>query len=470
MSVEIYVISDSTFELARERARSRAAEQWADETCWNLWATFHTDFNIHYFDPWYESEIGAPDNGPATSETDEPWKQTQNMYYIYAWMKYKGYDSHVIMAAMTSMMFESRCSGGAWEMAKPYSDLTSYTPNSDAGPNSLTWYSLSGSFPNYSSGQYSSSPTGKSFTDETGTTWSKAYPVGSYIMMRKYDFKYTTVVIPGYGNVIRPVGWDVDPPASLVWDTDSSTRGPCTGYGLVQWSPWNWLPKVCRFGATNGHINFTGAADHWQISGTLQLMCLEEERYISLNYPQYSDPDHGYSYLGQWVDQNAQYVAGSRHGTGFQWPLPTGIMSYPNPNTNFRYPYTLSWDDWANGTWKTWIDQQLSGVASPPETQDEWDRVYYDFALDAFMRCYQHASYTFDVSSYANRRAYIMAAVNYWDSHYISGTQAGWDVKDIPRPRDLERTELDQYHLLTRDIYIFKSARRKKRYVCTILL
>ena len=438
-----FTVNVVAYEYARQEAKTRAREQWETEN-FNMWTTYNQTLNPDWKDPWFESETAGIYNGPSTGPGDPAWEMTQNLYMAYCWLMYKGYNKYSAMSLMLSAIQESTITGGVWEAGNhPYSSLIGYDATSvnENGYN-YTWYH-GGTKPAYDNGQLVTWTA--YFTDYSGHVWDKPATPGSWDAVKQWPIKTEKVMIPDVGMREMPIGYDS---GILVFDT-SVWRPDGRGYGFCQWTPWTKLPVLCAYAASHGDVNFTDANKHWQVNASLQLAIWEYERYLSMTTPQ-----AGGSYLGQWIDSNAA-IQGD-YGAYFSWPYPGTVY------TRHYYGQSISWDDFAAGTYLTWFENYLQTMTDPPTDPEDIDWCRRQLALAIYRACFLQAPYAdfnFQVKS-----KYIISAFNYWGD--------GWNIRDVPRPRDVPFSELDQFHE-SREIRQMKYAiatERGKARVRTLLL
>lgn len=450
---DVYPISDAVFEYARTEARKRAAHQWEDRKRWNLWTTYHTTRNPDWYDPWFESEYIGTSNEPPT-ETEPGYKMTQNMYFMYCWLKYHGYSNYAMCAMITSAMHESTITGAEWEAGNhPYSSLETFDPTSlilhgaPGGNNNLyidrwshVWRHGAGSNINWTPSMVDGY-TGQSVSLNCQNTWAA---------IKKYPLARQTVDIDGV-QFIRPVYNDLGQPT-----LDLSSPGnlnAANGYGMVQWTPWTKLPRVCAHAYNNGFTDFDTANRHWQLSGTLHLMVFEYERYVSMHTPTQSGSD----YVGQWIDSNS--LSHSGMGAYFSWPYNDQLY-----NRHF-YAQSCTWDFFAKDLFLPWFENYIANMQNPPETATDIDWCRRQLAMALWRSNYIHTAYA--DYGYEEKSLYALSAIKYWDRHPIDGNK-GWSVLDIPRPRDLPFCFLDTYHISGPIIAYLN--RRRNRNVRTVLL
>lgn len=464
----VYPLNDPTiFEQARADARARAAYSWALPNTWNMWTEYRTTFNPDWFDPWFEDEVHGNYNGPSTGDSDPAYELTQNLYFAYCFLKWKGYNNYAIMAMMTAAIQESTISGGVWENPKPYDTLVNFDPTSlSSGISAHTWYKKEGSKPDFSSGKYSSSPTQASFTGinpDTGNpyTWTKSYVAGSYEMVNKYSIE-TYYYMPGHIEV--PVGWNSGGPyLDYRKPNYGGTAGAVymRGYGIFQWSPWTKLPDVAKIIDQQGDPNFANADRHYQMSATMQLMILEIQRAMAM-----TDNQSGSDYKGQWIDSNAIYNGNpdNPRGAYFNWS-----SAYGSGGITGTY-HDITWDSFARGDFISEYNDLINAMENQPPTLA--DRQWYlrQYAIRIWEACFEQTGYQrYSVEAWREKSQYVMAAINYWETHYINPQYGGYDPADIPRPRDMEYSDLDWYHVTSTTIPFLTNRRRRCRHVSTIL-
>lgn len=419
-----YTVSLQRYDDCRTVAKQRAATQW-ETFNFNMWNDYNNTLNLNWIDPWYETE-------PYTIDNDSPdYKQTVNMYYVYNWLKYKGYSDYAATAIISTMIHESSITGGAWEASNhPYStligwDATQTNPNGAYYNNN--WY-RGGSAPAYANG--SAKTWTAYFTDYSGYVWSKPAVAGSWDAVKEWPIKTERVMIEGVGLREMPVGYDS---GILVFDT-SVWKPDGRGYGLVQWTPWTKLPSMAaHFGSD--------ASRHWQLNPTLQLMILEYQRERSAA---------GDSTVGEWTSNEATTAGFRINQSGYY----------------FAYGQSCTWEQFASDSFIPWVESTCA-AQEPPITGDDLEWAKRMTSMTIWVNCYEHAAanpYDYFGYNFPQITLYVISAIRYWDL-------TGYDVKDIPRARDIETCELDQYHVMPANILSYVSVRRrKKRNVRTLLL
>lgn len=416
-------VANPIYEQARTDAKARAARQWTTEN-FNMWLEYNTRLNnaannprMPWVDPWFEHEIGGIYNGPGTAESPDAYEMTQNLYMLYCWFKYKGYGDYALTALTTGTIQSSTMTGGLWQSGvHPYSSLEGfdaaavYTSNAGRSP----W-----------------------FVGSQQATWqAKAWdaylqqwvyldaPAGSWAAVRRSPIAMELEEIGGT-IYLRP---DYNP-LHLIWtQTEPNSGGydqATVGYGLVQWT--NYSDLVVEAGLTTPE-----GSKHWQLNMTLQLMVLEYEREQAMTHPTQSGGD----YHGQWVDSAARNAFIEKDGTVY------------------TYGDSCTWNDWRD-------DKPIARFLNryPNVTFSHWDKVH--IMMDVFRCCYLQTAYA--DFGFEQKSTYVWNAIQYWTNN------GGWDVKDIPRARDIPKCELDNYHVST-EMLLLMVGRRKKRGARTILL
>ena len=397
-----------------------------------MWKDFNANpkvLNPTWVDPWFEHEIGGIFNGPSTGPGDPAYEMTQNLYGCYNWFQYKEYGFYAATAMMTSAIQESTITGGCWEAqtltaipggnlvkCKPYSLITQYDPTS----NNATWYMSTGGICTWQANAY----------DEYMhvTVYLSATP-GSWQAVKKYPILMEDVEIGGqtYHRPVYPLTFNTAAP--------QVPGGDGRGYGLCQWTPWSELRIIAGLTAPEG-------TRHWQLNLTLQLMVWEHQRYEAMHNPDQS----GSSYHGFWVDSHAQ-------DAGFKY---NGVF--------YRYGQSMTWDQFAHDDFIEWVNQTIDQIGIVD--LEERDNCRRQAAVSFWGKCYLHAEsmeYDYESLHMQEKSLYIISAMKYWKETY------GWDVKDIPRARDIPYCELDAYHTDPRFLAIC-ARRRKRPNVRTVLL
>lgn len=467
----VWTPSNEIFDYARTEARSRAAKQWLDPNTWNLWKVYHSEFNNNYFSPWFTDEIKGNFNGPPSYTGDSAYEITINFYYIYCWLQWHEHEkynramsNYSIVGQTLSAFQESSVTPGCWEGPHPYAQLTDFNPRSlISGGREYTWYGNAGCvFPEYEGTPYTGAHSGASFTantpDPSLNYWYKAYSAGSWDAVNQYPLKtYRTEIYPGSGLYVMPVGWNENPPSTLEFNTALPASGHdyARGYGMWQWTPWTRLPSHAQHALEDTtydwHDWFTDYDKHWQISGTMQLIIQDFERYCAMTYPQVAP------YYGEWVDSlSAQENNG---GAFFTWPGANRVY----------YRRSITWDDFAAGNYTARFGEMINSLDNPPTEVDDIDRCLCELALNIWKANYEIGGYEYSIQDMGARALYFLKCLRYWDTHPLPGKTTGWSVEDIPRPRDVTSCILDQYHLTLPNIFQ-ALRRRKRRNVRTVLL
>lgn len=418
-------IANPIYEQARADAKARAAEQWSTEN-FNMWTTYNTVLNPDWIDPWFEHELGGIYNGPSTGPDDPAYEMTQNLYMIYCWLKYKNWHNYAITAFTAGTIQSSTMTGGLWQsMVHPYGTLIGFNANSITGNRTRGDWHIGTEIAQW---------TATAYDEYLEQDVSLTAAVGSWDAVRKYPIKMEAVSIDGR-IYIRP-----EYPMTFNRSAaGSGYPGDTVGYGLVQWTNYTILPPKATLTGLQQSAGWWDGGRHWQLNLTFQLMIMEWERQQAMS----GQSQTGSDYMGEWVDANATsaYIQKEINGQ----------------IVNIRYPQTCTWDFWKN-------DSPLQIFAQYAAQQyqislTDWDLRH--IMMDIFRVCYIHSSYVdFD---FETKTQYIMNAIHYWENN------GGWDVKDIPRPRDLPECELDRYHIST-EMLLLILGRRKKHGERTILL
>ena len=335
-----------------------------------------------------------------------------------------------MIGMMTGFTHESTVTGGSWEARTyPYETLTSFDPTNTANPlsdsSTRLWYYQGQIIPAYSA----------SARDEvTEITYTKSAPAGNLLGARQYPLRTYQVQVPvidpdtgepvidpdtGLPVQVQKTRVTLDENGNPLWDTDNPTgwmRGAGTGYGIIQFTPFTKLPRICAVAALdNGytdHNDFVEANRHWQLNLTLQYMMFEYQRYCAMNKDQSAQ-----GYVGEWTDGSAVHA-------GFEY---NGIR--------YEYNEPVTWDQFASDAFITKTNNLINQLGLTGEDAD-WCR--RRTAMDIWRACYVHTPYNdfnFQVIS-----KYVKAAIEYWESlndpnYYM----------DIPRARDIPNCKLDYY-------------------------
>lgn len=429
------------FETARTLARERMQEWWSRWN-FNMWQDFDANprqLSTTWVDPFFEQEIGAP-----TNEAPD-WKIWQNAYLVYCWLSYKGYKKYAMVGMMTSFLLESSITGGAWEnRLKPYASIEQFDPTSLASAQGRTWYTASNTPVSWTATATAINPD----TNQRETLTKSAQP-GSWAAYKKYPIK----VVDGYFVLEN---------GQPVWDTaNPGYRGAGTGYGLAQFTAFTKLPSWINQLYQRGHPQLEDGNKHWQLNVILTLMMIEAQRSIADQIP--------YEPLSEWDGDNAGYPS----GIGI-----TGGILYGTHRFQYGFPgaSAMTWEYYAADGWYNSSDPYLNNVLTYINTNyrqqnpidpdsDEWAWYIRQFAISIWQVCYEKGFY--DYQHLPEHSLDIYNAIDYWDSHPLPGLTTGWDVADIPRPRDIPYSELERYHLNPALLF---PLRRKNKNVRTILL
>ena len=401
-------LSPSKFAAAKAAQQERVSNHWLSYN-YNMWTTYHSELNSTWVDPWFESELSVlevPDNDPDN-------KMLQNIFGLYCWLSWKGYSKYAMIGMITAFIQESTVTGGAWEhKAHPYNTLINYDATTGTR-NNATWYNERGVvWPGYT----------LSATDYyTGITYTKTATDGTFNAIREYQalqtYSYTD---PDTQQTYTRVTLDSD--GNPLWlESTARYKGAIGGYGLAQWTGFEKIRNLCNILYPN-----IGNA-HWQLNLTLQLMCLEWQR----NNP----TDTRSEWRPRGFNVNDQPF--------FTNPFDTRIRINYDLND-----YPTTWEDFASDSFVPWVTQEIATLESDYSstmTAEQRDYCYRELAIQIWRICYEGATYEIyqHVQNLEEKSLFVKTATEYWDSH------GGWDVLDIPRPREIPfmECELDAYHL-----------------------
>jgi len=433
------------FEIARQRAKARVAEHWFSMN-WNMWNTYNSQLNPTWKDPWFEYELSSvpfPDG-------DTDYQMAQNLYCLYCWFNYKGYGRYAAVAELSSAIQESHMSGGSWEGGtSPFLNLHPY-PNSTGligFPANYTGWGISGRTGWYSGVWYNRSGealswqasatdgnTGETVTLSTAETHENgmAPAIRHYPILMKVD-EETGAYVPAR-----------DEQGNLQWNRSvigpGGFRSAGGGYGFCQFTPWHKIIKYCNMVHPDG-------GKHWQLSLTMQLMAMEKMREET------RDPT---ATLKQWNKDGYN----SNDPAGFTDPITHEYVVYPPVGGGVTLNCT--WDDWADQTWLPGLNAVLEERGITGENA-EWCRVQE--AMSIYRVCFLGATY--GNFNFYERSRWIRTAFDYWDNN------GGWRVEDIPRPRDIDICELDQYHitfLQVSGLNMYNRRRQGREHISTIFV
>lgn len=479
-NTDVWTVDPTVYAYARTQAQERARYQWADQSRWNMWDEFRVTFNNNWFDPWFESETHGYFNGPSTGEGDPAYEITINAYFVYCWMKFKGYTDYSIMAILTSASHESDITGGVWEGSPshhPYQTLIEFDPTStNSNGSSYTWY-VGGTGMNYENASaYSAGSARATFTNYK-MTYVKDRPAGSWARIKQYPIRTYRTIDPyddGHGMVEVPYGYqyyyDEGDQGVLQWDTSISVGGDGRGYGFVQFTPWTNIPATFAYMYGLGKTEVSEYNKHWQVSGTAQLILWELQRWSAMNESHSNDPDTGYHYWGEWIDTAAK--SHSVMGAYFLWPpdgqVPPGSdLPLDIESNRHYYPYDITWDGFAAGEYLQWFETYIQTLEHPPQTEEDIDWCRRQLAMAIWRSCYIHV--TFEDFGFRQISKYFLGAIKYWNNNTLPNLNVGWDLHDIPRPRDVPYFELDSFHMTAQN-FVLLCQRRRPHNVRTILL
>lgn len=403
----LYPTEDQTrarqiYTYAAATAIERVNEHWA-RWDFNMWETYNTTLSNTWIDPWFEHELHGIDNsGPE-------YEQTQNIFYIVNWLKYKGYSDYAITALITSAIQSSTVTGGLWEDGvHPYAALEGFNANNRAGNNSRDWYTRAGIAPAW---------TTTAYDEYMHATVSATANAGSWAALRHSPIRMHDDVIQGvtYRRPVYPIEFDTSQVGTgALYEHDS------VGYGLVQWSNFPVLISKADHTAQDG-------GRHWQLNLTLQLMVMEYERVQAMTAPSQIVPE----YEGEWVNANA----------------PSAFITING--IDYHYPYaTCTWNDWRDDLPVEQFYNYMRDVRGIEIS--EWDKRH--IMMDIYRVCYIHSGYhDFD---FEQKSLYVWNAIHYWEN------TIGFDPKWIPRARDIPECELDYFHI-NPDTFITIAGRRR---------
>jgi len=417
---------EQIYQYAMDHAIARAKEHWLnwaiDPTSANMWKTYNTVLNPNWKDPWFEHELYGNTN-IAPSGNTEGFQETQNMYMIYCYLKNKGWGKYALTALLASNRVESHVSGGVWQSGMhPYGTIIGYDSTYITGMSNYTnWHS------------YNSvcTWTAETTDERTGVDYQLPADPGSWNAVKKY---YIKTDVDNFGHVypLIPLRFDTNSVNPQAYFRDSNV-----GYGLVQWTP---------FGVLISHAGLTVPTygrQHWQLNLTLQLMVLEFERQCAMDAsPNDQWAGDGHPYYGEWQDASAA----------------SGFFTYQGNSIYYGSPMT--WDDWCNDAFVQWAYDKCDELGiTDPEARDWAAR---QTGMSIFGRAYLHNPYV--DHSFQSSTLWIKSAIEYWDAH------GGGDIRDVPRPRDIPYSELDQYHISQGEIMASISGKRRVKKIVTLLL
>lgn len=418
-NTEDWTISAAHYEYAKQEAKKRAKKQWDkwmnDPKSINLWITYNRVQNTAWDNPWIEKELGGLYNGPSVPASPLAYEVTQNAYMEYCFWKWKGHARYSAIAMLTIDWNETRMAHGSWEYSNSRYMIAPY--NASNNPNSLIGFDANrsaegmASYTWFVNGAIVPSWTDTFFDESNHQTYSLTAPAGSWDAVKK---RYIKTYTDDEGE--HPVIED----GHLVFSHDIVNPNQLyayevVGYGIVQWTAFGRLVRHAR-SAFPGY-----GGDHWQYNGTLQLFVLDWERKTAMNTT--PENQHLPTYQGEWVNSYATRAVFEHNGT------------------QYHYPYSCTWDYWASDGPVTWCRNKCAELGiTNAATIDEHCR---QLMLDIMGACYLHSGYyRISFSNVRTQSRYFGGAIDYWDAN------GGFDVKDIPRPRDIPTTtELDQYHM-----------------------
>lgn len=421
---------EQIYQYAMDHAKARSQAHWdrwmTDPTSANMWTTYNSVLNPDWIDPWFESELYGNTN-VAPDGNNEGFHMTQNMYMMYCFLKNKGWHKYAITALLACNVTESTVSGGAWQSSvKPYGNIVGF--------DSTAMYGMSG-YQDWHKGNNICTWTAY-FTDEsTGVDYELEADPGSWDAVKKY---YIATYEDEFGHRhptrVPPV-FDRNSVNPQAYFRDSNV-----GYGLVQWTPFTVLINHA------GHAVPYYGNRHWQLNLTLQMMVLEFERQCAMEAsPDDQWADEGHPYYGEWQDISAS--------NGFFYHLGNQI----------RYGSPMTWDEWCNDTFVSWAYEKSAELGVTDPEAIDWNARLLGMTI--FLRTYLHGNY--NDFNFQSRTLFIKNAIEYWEAH------GGGDIRDVPRPRDLQESELDQYHTSQGDFIAMISnpiRRRRNRKNVTIFV
>lgn len=395
----------SIYQTALETAQARANRQWS-AWVFNRFSDWPTrTINPAYEDPWYEYDLQTPSAA----------ERLVNSYYVWCWLKYKGYSDISIATILWSMNLESGISGGVWQDG--YHPQGIYYDTDD--PTGETWVTRGGALvrPVYEVEEIIDPDTGES-------TW-----------------QYVT---DAAGN--RVVKYAAGSWAALTYSGDALQSSiPATGYAFVQWTPYLVLRSHAGYatgdrGTLNPNGTRSGASmgdgsNYWPLNGTLCLMTLEMERAEAMQYPTYT---WAAQYLGEWNQQGG-------HNLSVTW---TG--------TTYTLDRNVLWDELAQ-------PESLLDEVFGDDVEDVPDFYKFYILLGIWGKCYLHHNYLTQNPGLITESSYQYwaDAVAYW-----SGVPGADNPIYIPRAHSIKECELDKLHLNP----ILIGRRKRKANVRAILL
>ena len=424
---------EQIYQYAMDHAKARSQAHWdrwmTDPTSANMWTTYNSVLNPDWIDPWFEHELYGTTNAEPSGNT-EGFQQTQNMYLMYCYLKNKGWNKYSLTALLASNIVESTVSGGAWQNGMhPYYNIVGYDSTYITGMEGYqNWANASGPIPGSTA----------LFLDESDhTMYRKRREGGSWAAVKMWEIK----TIRGDDGYYHPYIID----GVIQWDKSQNGQGyyfrdSNVGYGLVQWTPFTVL--ISHAGLA---VPYYGNR-HWQLNQTLQMMVLEFERQCAME----ASPDNqwageGHPYYGEWQDASAA----------------AGFFLYQGNRVS--YGSSMTWDDWCNDAFVEWAFDKCDELGiTDPEARDWAARMT---GMSIFGIAYLHNQYV--DHGFQSSTLWIKHAIEYWDAH------GGGDIRDVPRPRDLPESELDQYHTSQRDFIAMISnpiRRRRNRKNVTIFV
>ena len=468
----VWTVDPAIYAYAKQNAKARAKKHWTEKQ-WNLWKTYRTTTNPNWFDPWFESEMVGNFNGPATETSPEAYERTQNMYMMYCWLSFKGYSLQSMTAMLSSTWQESTVAGGMWEHRyKPYAGnnisgstvpitgdpdyLKAFDPTSLNGMGTRTWYggmhASGGTTTIYTPTEKTPGNTLRQFdyiaTMQSGEpTYAKnTIPAGSWAAVQHYTRIQTQEVVYQGVTYTQPV-YQADGQGKIDLNSATDHAG---GYGLVQWTMFPVLIQRAGMATSPEYLadpttpmdemSVGDGAKHWQLNLTLQLMVWEFERQQAM--------------LGRTL----QWQTTAQGGTVYTPMIHSSVVG--NKYWNSGMGITLTWDQWASDAWVAPFRQQMEDWGVTDNV--EWH--VREMGLELW-RCHYIISPRFEqVEDWPGKTNFVQEAIKWWNNN------GGWDVLDIPRPRDIAYSELDQYHTEHDVSIILLAKRRKNRNVRTVFL
>ena len=123
----------------------------------------------------------------------------------------------------------------------------------------------------------------------------------------------------------------------------------------------------------------------------------------------------------------------------------------------------MTWEYFISDAWTDWVEGEFERIGITDQTHIEWGK--RQFAIALWGACYEHGGeYDYASIGFPQISLYLYSAIRYWE------TNGGYDIQDVPRARDIENCELDNYHVTFPMMVQLIGRRRKKHHVTTIFL